>query len=63
MAKKVAADPAAYMDESSDEEDAPPPTSFNITQMPATRAKADPVQKALADYSIIQENPWNKGEM
>ena len=29
----------------------------------AAEEEADPVAEALKAYSIIQENPWNKGEM
>ena len=41
----------------------PPPMRPALPQTPATKPKADPVDKALKEYSVVQQNPWNKEEM
>lgn len=45
---------------------APAPAEEEEEEADAAAKKAepvDPVKEALKEYSIIQENPWNKGEM
>uniref|UniRef100_A0A1D2AFX8 Alpha-1,4 glucan phosphorylase n=1 Tax=Auxenochlorella protothecoides TaxID=3075 RepID=A0A1D2AFX8_AUXPR len=61
---KVAKAPArpAPAEEEADEADDESDTTAS-GKKPAKKAPLDPVEEALKEYSIVQENPWKAGEM